>query len=271
MNIHEQLWNAFNDIYFEEGPHRYTDSKGTIYQSATGWIGKFSPKVDWAEKAKGSALKKIKKEKGAAYTPSEAEITLVAQQLKDEWEEKGRVNGNYARTLGTQIHSVMENLWYKKDYEFDERLSEEFPEMREDFEFRKNRCKEIFRRMKRIYAPVENEFIVYDQPNALCGTIDFIAYNMKTKQYEIIDWKTSKVFEKGNFYEEYLLPPFDDILACNTAEYSLQLSLYKYMLEKKTDIHIDKLTLFQIPGKTCALPAVHECYDLSDRLKTLLG
>jgi hypothetical protein len=40
--------------------------------------------------------------------------------------------------------------------------------MEEDFNYRKTVCKQIFDKMKKIYVPIANEFIVYDQENAIC-------------------------------------------------------------------------------------------------------
>ena len=75
-----------------------------------------------------------------------------------------------------------------------------------------------------------------------------LAWNMKTQKYAIIDWKTSKEFATRSFTgDEFLKAPFDDIESCNTSEYSLQLSCYKYMLSKHTSIDVDELLLFQIP------------------------
>lgn len=247
MNIHEELWKAFNDIYFEEGPHTYTDSLGTQYESATGWISRFSEPFNTEERLKSSS----------------EETGTPIEELRKQWDYAGE----YARKLGTEVHSVMENLWYKKDYDINPTVAAQFPEMVEDFNERKRKCKDLFRRMKRIYAPVANEFIVYDQEHGICGTIDMLAYNMKTGKYAIIDWKTSKAFKTVAWNDERLKEPFTDIQACNTAEYSLQLSLYKYMLEKKTSIRVDELLLFQIPGKTKAVGDIHRCFDLSDRLK----
>lgn len=121
----------------------------------------------------------------------------------------------------------MENIWQKKNYNFDKRLNKDFPEMEEDFDYRKGVCKEIFDKMKKIYVPIANEFIVYDQENAICGTIDMLAYNIKKDCYSIIDWKTSKKFDTTNHFENYMKAPFDNVLYCNCAEYSLQLSLYR--------------------------------------------
>lgn len=253
MNIHEELWRAFNDISFEEEKHVYTDSKGTSYQSVTGWIHQFAPEVDWDEKLKNSAAKQ----------------NISPEELKKKWD----YNGDYARNLGTQIHLVMENLWNKKDYQFDTSLEEKFPGMKEDFEWRKKfRCIPLFKKLKRIYAPVANEFIVYDQENGICGTIDFLCYDMIKKEYAIIDWKTSKKFDTKSFTgKEYMKAPFDDIESCNTSEYSIQLSLYSHILSKKTNIKIKQLILFQIPNKDVVLPDVFNCYDFTDRIEKILN
>ena len=88
----------------------------------------------------------------------------VIEQLTEEWARKG----DYATNLGTQVHAVMEYGWQKKNYNFDKSLNESFPEMEEDFDFRKGRCKELFTKMKKVYVPIANEFIVYDQENGIC-------------------------------------------------------------------------------------------------------
>ncbi|MBO7696376.1 MAG: PD-(D/E)XK nuclease family protein [Methanobrevibacter sp.] len=160
----------------------------------------------------------------------------------------------------------MEFLWQKKNYNFDTSLNEQFPEMEEDFNFRKSRCHELYKKMKKIYIPIAQEFIVYDQPNGICGTIDAIMYNTKKEVFSIIDWKTSKKFDTGNQWSNYMKEPFGHIIDCNTSHYSLQLSLYKYILEKYTSIKIGELVLFQIPGKEIPMPQVYRCFDFSSQI-----
>ena len=64
--------------------------------------------------------------------------------------------------------------------------------------------------------------------------------------------------------------PFNHIVNCNTSEYSLQLSLYKYILEKYTSIRIGEMVLFQIPGKDNPMPQVFRCLDLSNYIAEFL-
>lgn len=250
-DLHIELWDAFNDIMFDEPTHKYTDSKGTIYNSATGWIKQFEPDTDWDE---------IKRNKAKKYG-------IPLEVLTEEWNRKG----DYATHLGTQCHSIMELIWQKKNYNFDESLNEKFSEMKADFEWRKeNVCIPLFNKMKKIYVPIANEFIVYDQPNALCGTIDMLAYNKQKDFYSIIDWKTSKKFETDNRFEKYMKAPFEHVKYCNTAEYSLQLSLYAYILEKYTSIKIGEMILFQLPNKEIMCPQIFKCLDFRQNIADLL-
>ena len=78
-DVHIELWKAFSDISFNEPDHKYTDSKGTKYQSATGWIKQFEAEIDWdAIKAK-----KAKKE------------GISVEELTAQWDR----NSEYATSL----------------------------------------------------------------------------------------------------------------------------------------------------------------------------
>jgi len=71
-DVHIELWNAFNDINFNEPDHKYTDSLGTKFQSATGWIKQFEPDTDWD----------VIKEKKAAKEG------ISVEELSKQWEQK---------------------------------------------------------------------------------------------------------------------------------------------------------------------------------------
>ncbi len=178
--------------------------------------------------------------------------------------------GEYARTLGTEIHSVMENLWYRKDYAGNLEVMKKYDGMIDDFNERKQYCKTLYNKMARFYVPIKNEFIVYDVDNAICGTIDFLAYNNVKKCYSIIDWKTSKSFDMNNKKHEKLLYPMQDFDACNVNEYSIQLSTYAWILEKHCpSIKIGEMILFQIPKITTA-PVIATCNDMRPYLNKIL-
>lgn len=252
--LNTQLWAAFNDVSFDEASHTYTDSKNTTYVSSTQFIKKFYPPKDWDEQAKKTAEKR----------------GVDVEELKKEWKNKGE----HATTLGTELHAVMEYLWNKKDYPGNKEKMDKFPGMYEEFLARKKVCQDIFRKMKRIYVPIANEFVVNDSINGIAGTIDFLAYDTLHNQYVIIDWKSSGTFKRENTYGENrshvkLLAPFELYDAANVNEYSLQLSLYKYIIEKYTNIKIGEMLLFQLP-KAGELPRVEKCVDMTYGYKKIL-
>lgn len=255
MTVDEELWRAFNDIYFDEGPHTYTNSLGTQFTSVTTLVGQFGEKFD-----SNKVIDNMTKRAIEQHKPLPDRQKLIA-----EW----KYSGDYAKLLGTEIHSVMENLWYHKNYTGRTELMSKYAGMQQDFEQRKTYCKKLYTKMSKMYVPIRNEFIVYDVDNAICGTIDMLAYNTQKKCYSILDWKTSKSFDTHSCNHETLKTPFESFEACNVNEYSIQLSLYAWMIEKHTSLRIGEMTLFQIP-KQGTVPVIVNCNDMRVYLNRIL-
>lgn len=251
MQLYKELWNAFNDIHFEEVGHKYTDSVGTKYTSVTTFIGQLEPDKDWdmiAEKAS-------QKLGGKYYGKQVADI-------RAEWKQ----TGDYACTLGTAVHSVAEFEWQNKEFYPDYNELDKFEGMREDFEWRKKKAKSLIATLKERYIPIKNEFIVYDRDWGLVGTIDFLCYNKIKDCYAILDWKTSKKFDHTNRYQK-MKEPFNTEDDCNCNHYSMQLSLYKAILEKHCpSMKIGEMMLVQIPCKETAKSEIFLCKDYSQKL-----
>lgn len=239
--------SKFNDIKIDPGPHVYYDSLGTSYTSVTTFVEKYSIPFDKYNKALGYALR------------SDQDV----QTVLNDWEYKG----SYARTLGTEIHSVMEHLWKNEENVPNYDKMKEYDGMTMDFEYRRTVCEDLYSKMKGTYIPIANEIIVNDAALGLAGTIDFVAYNTKTDTVDILDWKTSKQFSVSSGSQR-MKDPFCAFPNSNVSHYSLQLSLYKYIVEKHTNLKIGELRLFQIPkkGKTKTI----KCYDMVDLIKSKL-
>ena len=237
----------FNDISIEPVAHIYNDSLGTSYTSVTKFVAKYSIPFDKSGMALKCALRNCR----------------PLNEVLSEWEQKGA----YARLLGTEIHSVMEHLWKQDENVPNYKDMEAFPGMKEDFEYRKSICEDLYNKMKDFYVPIANEIIVNDPALGIAGTIDFVAYNKKTDTIDILDWKTSKSFSVSSGSQK-MKEPFEAYPNTNVSEYSLQLSLYKYIVEKHTNLKIGELRLFQIPGK--GKIKTIRCYDMVDLLKRRL-
>lgn len=262
-----KLNNGFRGLSFEPSTHTYSDGKGTKFTSCTEFVKKFEFEKDWDEIRNKSALKKIHKEKGTNYVPTKEELEEESTKLKAEWEKTGQ----YAATLGTEVHAVMEYLWQGKDYTGDEEAMAQFPGMKEEFLDRKFIATTLFKRMSKRYVPIANEFRVFDADLKLAGTIDFIAYDMVDNKLVIIDWKSSKKFNKQAWKpDEVMKYPFNGYDDCNVNHYSLQLSLYKYIIEKNTDLKVGDLILFQLP-KPGTYPESCNCNDMTKEINFLFN
>ena len=255
MQLYRELWDAFNDIHFEEVGHKYTDSFGTKYTSVTTFVGQFEPDKDWdmiAEKAS-------KKSGGKYYGKS-------VEDIRAEW----KYAGDYATTIGTAVHSVCEMEWQNKEFYPDYNLFEKYDGMKEDFEWRKKKAKSLIATLRERYVPIKNEFIVYDRDWGIVGTIDMLAYNFITNKYTIIDWKTSKKFEHTNHFQR-MKYPFETEDDCNCNHYSMQLSTYKTILEKHCpNIKIEEMILIQIPNKETNKSEIYLCKDYSTKISQYL-
>ncbi len=105
------------------------------------------------------------------------------------------------------------------------------------------------------YYKLYQEQTLYSEEDMLAGTADKLCV---TSQYhdaviDITDYKTNvggvqhKDFDKhGKPKHQYFLGPLSHLLCCKYNRYGLQLSMYAYMLEKKTGRRIGSLRIHEI-------------------------
>ena len=245
--------SIFNDnfLYFDEVPHKYTDTYGNEYISVTTIIGNYSPKFD-----KDYWLHKKAKELGI----TEKELAKRWQDITDE-----------ACTRGSHTHNGLEDgikgssmfkdaIKYLNQIEtgrcitvadipnlkarpldiekFKEATNNKYPKIYEVFDFYITRGYTIY-----------SEIGVFLPNLLISGTIDVLA--IKSDRFVILDWKTNKDglhFTSGYYKkdktckpvqltnnwvekDEKMLPPFNTLPECNGSHYTIQLSTYARMVE----------------------------------------
>lgn len=142
---------------------------------------------------------------------------MTAQAIEKKWKDDGKE----ASELGTAMHKNIELYFNKLLLENDS--TKEF-NMFLDFWA-------IFSRKYPNFKPYRTEWLIYDEDIKLAGSVDFVLTN-NNNEIIILDWKRSKeikannVWEKGNY-------PFDQLHNCNYVHYTLQLNLYRHILENK--------------------------------------
>ncbi len=238
-------------LYFDEGPHKYTDSNGNEYISVTTLIGDYCPKFD----AKYWAHKKAK-EQGV----SEKEIIKQWDKIKNEACDRGTNTHNGIENAIKDVSKFKEAIQYLQQVggrcitvadipnliptpldvdKFKEATENKYEEIYRVFQFYTDRGYTIY-----------SEIGVFDPELLISGTIDILCD--RPTDFVILDWKTNRgglQFESGYFKKDKttipnqltnewvrkndkMLPPLNHLPECNGSHYSMQLSIYARLTER---------------------------------------
>lgn len=245
-----------NFLFFDEGPHKYTDTLGNEYRSVTTLIGDYYNHFDadyWAHK------------KAREQGKSEKQIRAEWNRIKDEACERGTKTHNGIEDAIKEVSKFKNCIRYLNDTgsgrvitiadvpaliptplnieEFKDATQNKYPEIYRVFDF---------------YT--ERGYIIYSEIGAflidylISGTIDIFCY--RPTDFVILDWKTNRdglKFEAGYYKKDKstipnqltnewikkkqnMLPPLNHLDDCNGMHYTMQLSLYAIMAEIILDI-----------------------------------
>lgn len=225
-------------ITFDPIPHRYTDEEGLVYKSVTTLINDVVPPFDT--------------EKWSKY---KSEQTGLPQSvIKQNWKDINKE----ACERGTEKHEKLETSI--KDSQFKRSLlstagislgGREFTNIDIDVLSHSMLAKEypvIFLFLKKHIengAKLYAEKRVYSYEHLVSGTIDLLL--VKGNKFMIVDWKTNKkeLYFKSGYYKkvngietdkwvdtnEYMLEPLTHVQNCKGLIYTIQLSLYAWLVE----------------------------------------
>lgn len=77
------------------------------------------------------------------------------------------------------------------------------------------------------------EFILYNKKRGIAGQIDLLLRDTKSKKFHIVDYKTNEKISQSGYKGQKAKEPISDLEDCSLSKYSLQLSLYAYLLEEQ--------------------------------------
>lgn len=219
MNVPLELYTAFNDVKFYDEPHKYYIDNTELI-SVTTLIHKYQNDFDvdyWSE-----------------YKASQFNVTQ--DEIKRAWNfinKKGTLKGSL-------IHSYAENLFQNKIYEYPTDLvlnTFGFDPIKKEYDITKKYIDNFYRDTFDKLISIKTEIVLCDKDYKIGGMIDVLFYNKKMNEFQIWDYKTNKDFTYEN-KRNNLLFELSDLEDCDLEIYSLQLSLYKYLIEKNTSIKL---------------------------------
>ena len=114
-----------------------------------------------------------------------------------------------------------------------------------------------------------SEVKVFSEKLKLAGTIDLLIYNKEKNEISLIDWKTNQNIKKKDKAYKYGRQgtPAQKIYDCNFEKYTLQLSMYRYILEKFYNVSVSGLYILHLK-ETCfkVMPCLFESNHIINML-----
>lgn len=253
MNMNDVYRNTY--LYFDEGPHKYTDSNGNDYISVTTLIGNYAPQFDtkyWAHKKA--------KEQGV----SEKEIIRQWEKIKKEACDRGNVTHNGLEDAIKEVSKFKNAIKYLEQIGGRCVTVADIPDMlpvpldidkfKDATEHKYTPIYDVFKFYTDRGYIIYSEIGVFDPYLLISGTIDILC--IKEDKFVILDWKTNRdglKFESGYYKKdkttipnqltnewvkksEKMLPPLNHLDECNGSHYTMQLSMYARLVERILNI-----------------------------------
>lgn len=213
--------NVFNNVKYFDEPHEYYIDGVKMSLSATKLIS--------------NAKKPFEKDYWAKKKADEQGITI--EEILALWDYKAKVSTE----KGTVFHNYVENYLSNRIFPYPCERIKAVPQfkgedpVKEKFDKLVVLFDEFFNDIRGRLIPVKSEFVIGDKELNIAGMIDQIFYNKKSGMLEIWDWKTNKEITSSNKWEKFL-NPISHLDQCELNAYSLQLSIYKFLIEKHTGL-----------------------------------
>lgn len=225
--MYHSIINKHKNLDLNESTHTYTLYNSNIeFTSVTEFISSFfNPFDEYKIAQKLSTLKKYNH--------------MSTEDILKDWENR--------RNRGTIVHKQIEEFLNEIDEKsqslennIDANISLDL-KTKQGIAFLKKKC---INDNNNLFSEIK----IYSEELQIAGTIDLIIYNKKHRKIYLIDWKTNLEIKK-NGYNTGIKFPTNNTIDCSYNKYQLQLSLYKYILEKFYNASVAGLYIAHLTDK----------------------
>lgn len=219
----KQELRTFDKFKFFKEDHHYECNGKKISISVTRLIENYSNPFDQQAIAEKVALRDNK------------DVTQVLQ----EWEYKNK----FACDKGSTCHEYAQSIWNGEEY--NELLFDGSIEYLTAVNKIQSQAMNFWKDFKDKFTHIQDEQLVGSEEYDICSAVDHLFLG-KDGNVWLIDYKTNSVLkgynddEKNRRYTKKMLIPLQNIKDDSLNHYYLQLSIYKYLIEKYTNIKIYK-------------------------------
>ena len=214
----------FKGIDFHEEEHFYTINDYRFGISATSLIETYAQEFD-----SDGISQMVANKRG-----------ISQKEVLDEWKKENE----FSCIKGSCIHLKAQSLWMGTNYEIDYNAIDDTIDkdrLKKEYDIMSKQATDFYNDYKDMYDMIQDEFIVWSKEFDIAGSIDGIMYNKNTQQCCILDFKSNKDLQFKSKYRKKMKVPLHELDDVNGQHYYIQLSIYKYLIEKYTNIKVDEL------------------------------
>ena len=214
-----KLNEAFHDFKFFEEDHHYEYKGQRVGISVTRLIEDYTNEFDAEAVAEKVAIRDNKS----------------VQEVLDEWEYKNK----FACVKGSTCHEYAQSFWSKELYiykSFDNSMQY------------RNAVDKICRQAIHFYNDYKDrlkhladEYIIGSEEYDIASAIDHLFINKLTGGLVLVDYKTNSDIHKNERYAKNMKVPLQHLKDTTLNHYYIQLSIYKYLVEKYAGIKVDEM------------------------------
>ena len=215
----KELNKAFGDFKFFENGHYYEYKGKRVGISVTRFIEQYCNEFDAQTVAEKVAIKQNK----------------TVQEVLEEWDYKNK----FACAKGSTCHEYAQHLWSHNRYTLDEfdkslmykkavsKIASQALKFRNDYKYR--------------LKHLADEFVVGSLEYDICSAIDHLFINKLTGGLVLVDYKTNSDIHKTEKYAKDMKVPLQHLKDFTLNHYYIQLSIYRYLVEKYTNLKIEEM------------------------------
>ena len=252
----KELNKAFGDFKFFEEDHHYEYKGQRVGMSVTRLIEDYTNEFD-AQTIAEKVVEKNKKNYEYAknqlehYYPNTMESygelqqmlkqPLTIQEVLDEWKQKNE----YACLKGSLGHEFAQTLW-KTDWHHDEpflvnsfKLANKGLTNDENIKKINFQALNFYQDYKDRLEHLADEYVIGSEEYNLASAIDHLFINKLTGGLVLVDYKTNSDIRKNEKYAKKMKVPLTHLKDTTLNHYAIQLSIYKYLVEKYTNLKIE--------------------------------
>lgn len=219
------LKNSFKDFVFFEDEHYYECKGKRVGISVTRFISEYENEFQQQEIAEKCAIKENR----------------PVEEILAEWKYKA----DFACMKGTTCHEYAQHLWSGNEWQFKDFDGSRNYEIAVDLiQNQANNFKDDYE--ERLEHLID-ELPIGSEEYDIASCVDHLFYNKLTGGLVLVDYKTNSILKGYNDavsnrkYTKKMKLPLNKIEDDALHHYYLQLSIYKFLIEKYTGLKVDEM------------------------------